>query len=332
MFQVGSIGGVSAADSRLGFYDGPRLNAGTLGNSAINVLPHYLYLFDSLDTRRDVTIAPYWLAADGITKTTTNASPTNTSTSILVNLNPGKFRRDWNTTVAPTYTGQFLGTKWQILRYSDVLLMFAEAENEINGPTAAAYNVVNMVRRRGFGRPLTTPDARVDLPAGLSKAEFFKAIVRERSLELGGEGTRKYDLLRWNLVATALAESKLNLAKLATATTTVNVFVRDLVYSYQLGPPTYPADNTYALPLFVFFKTGTTSDDFAGIFSNSLYRPTPAATPAGHTRVTWLSPTIKTSMLDNRFAVGFTPGKSELLPIPNTARNANPNLTQNPGY
>ena len=35
---------------------------------------------------------------------------------------------------------QYIGLKWQILRYSDVLLMFAEAENELNGPTAAAYN------------------------------------------------------------------------------------------------------------------------------------------------------------------------------------------------
>ena len=41
--------------------------------------------------------------------------------------------------------------------------MFAEAENEINGPTAAAYNAINLVRRRAFG------NSNNDIPAGLSK-------------------------------------------------------------------------------------------------------------------------------------------------------------------
>ncbi|MFZ1260465.1 MAG: RagB/SusD family nutrient uptake outer membrane protein, partial [Chitinophagaceae bacterium] len=78
------------------------------------------------------------------------------------------------------------------------MLMFAEAENEISGPTAAAYSAINQVRRRGFGKPINIVDATVDIPAGLSKPDFFKAIVRERALELGGEGIRKYDLIRWN--------------------------------------------------------------------------------------------------------------------------------------
>ncbi|MFX8727509.1 RagB/SusD family nutrient uptake outer membrane protein, partial [Acinetobacter baumannii] len=86
------------------------------------------------------------------------------------------------------------------MRYADVLLMFAEAENEVNnGPDAAAYNAVNMVRRRGYGKILTATST-IDLPAGLSHDQFFQAIVKERSLELGGEGIRKYDLIRWNLI------------------------------------------------------------------------------------------------------------------------------------
>ncbi len=325
MFQVGSIGGVGAADSRLGFYDGPRVN--NQGNSAINPLISYFYLFDSLDLRRDVTIAPYWVRADGVTKQTTNTSATNTSTSIAVNLNPGKYRRDWNTSIPPTFTGQFLGDKWQILRFSDVLLMFAEVENEMNGPTSLAYNAVNMVRRRGFAKTIGTIDATVDLPAGLSKSDFFKALVRERSLELGGEGVRKYDLLRWNLLAPALADAKTNLTKLATATATVSVTVNDLVYSYQARPPAYST----SLPPFVFIRNATTDDDIS-IFANSVYNPTPGTTPSGTLRVPWLSSAIKTTNLDNRFAAGFTPGKSELYPIPQSARNANANLSQNPGY
>jgi hypothetical protein len=322
MFQVGAIGAVSAADSRLGFYDGPRVN--NLGNSAINILPTYFYLFDSTDIRRDVTIAPYWVAADGVTKINTSTS---TSTSVAVNLSPGKFRRDWNTAIAPTFTGQFLGSKWQILRYSDVLLMLAEAENEINGgPTPAAYNALNMVRRRGFNKPMNTPDATVDIPTGLSKQAFFNVLVRERSLELGGEGVRKYDLLRWNLLAPALADTKTNLAKLSTATATVSVTINDLVYSYMARPPAYST----ALPLFVYLKTGSTADDFS-IFANSLYRPAPTTTPTGTVRLPWLSTQINTTSLA-RFATGFTPGRSELFPIPQSALNGNFNLSQNPGY
>jgi hypothetical protein len=322
MFQVGAIGAVSAADSRLGFYDGPRVN--NLGNSAINILPTYFYLFDSTDIRRDVTIAPYWVAADGVTKINTSTS---TSTSVAVNLSPGKFRRDWNTAIAPTFTGQFLGSKWQILRYSDVLLMLAEAENEINGgPTPAAYNALNTVRRRGFNKPMNTPDATVDIPTGLSKQAFFNVLVRERSLELGGEGVRKYDLLRWNLLAPALADTKTNLAKLSTATATVSVTINDLVYSYMARPPAYST----ALPLFVYLKTGSTADDFS-IFANSLYRPAPTTTPTGTVRLPWLSTQINTTSLA-RFATGFTPGRSELFPIPQSALNGNFNLTQNPGY
>jgi hypothetical protein len=315
MFQVSSLGGVSAEDSRLGFYDGPKVN--NQGNSAINVLPTYFYLFDSLDLRRDVTIAPYNVAVDGKTKLNLGS----TTNSVAALMNPGKYRRDWNVGIAPTYTGQFLGLKWQILRYSDVLLMFAEAENEINGPTAVAYNAVNMVRRRGFGRPVAVVDPDIDLPTGLNKSDFFKAIVRERSLELGGEGVRKYDLLRWNLIATALAETKINLKKLSDTLAMAPV-------TYMLQPPSYSVTNT--LPVSMYFKNNLTVDDVT-LWANSFFKPAPAATPAGTTKVAWISSNINTVSL-SRFATGFTPGRSELFPIPQTARDANYNLTQNPGY
>ena len=416
MFQVGAIGAVGAADSRLGFYDGPSVN--NQGNRAINVLPTYFYLFDSTDIRRDVTIAPYNVNADGQTKTGLGASV----------LNTGKFRRDWNAAIAPTFTGQFLGLKWQILRYSDVLLMFAEAENEIsNGPNSAAYNAVNMVRRRGFDKPISTANAAVDLPLGLSKDAFFKALVRERSLELGGEGVRKYDLLRWNLLAAALAETKVNLGKLAAATAMTP-------YTFMAQPPSYALSNT--LPTAMYYFTNSTADD-RSLWANSFYAPAPAnppltvtgnytllssdygvtvrgqtnvitlpnattntgriywvrftpnnaaattsaswtynmrvnavtgqtidgsanaliysgtvaatnpATVNGPTRligfysngtgwitansVAWLTSAISTANLA-RFATGFTPGRSELFPIPQSALNANFNLSQNPNY
>jgi hypothetical protein len=308
MFQVASVGNTLAADSRLGFYNGPRL--GTLGNAAINPLPTYFYLFDSTDTRRDVTIAAYNINANGTTKI---GLP-------LTQLNDGKFRRDWITNPTPSTTSavQFLGLKWQILRYPDVLLMFAEAENEISGPTSEAYSALNMVRRRGFGKAINTPDPSVDL-SGLSKTDFFKAIVRERSLELGGEGVRKYDLIRWNLLGTALNETKANLLKLSERAAMNPV-------TYMLPQPVY--SRTTTLPQFMYYINNSTADD-ARLWANSFYRA--SATTASPTRVNWVRAEVNTAS-NARFATGYTPGKSELLPFPNSARQANPKLTQNPGY
>jgi hypothetical protein len=302
MFQASGIGGVGAGDTKLAYYNGPSVNG--LGNKSINVLPSYFYAFDSTDLRRDVTCAVYNVAADGVTKVG----------QAITAICDGKYRRDWisNPTVAPTNAIQYFGLKWQILRYSDVMLMFAEAENEISGPTAAAYNAVNQVRRRGYGKPISTANAAVDLPAGLNKADFFKALVKERSLELGGEGVRKYDLIRWNLLATTIADTKATLLAMSTLTA--------------------PYDK---LPIAMYYKTTGTSDDNTfgsnSLWVNSFYTTAPTATPAGTTKIVWMSAAINTTAL-SRYATGFVTGKSELMPIPQPARDANRNLTQNPGY
>ena len=184
MFQVGAIGSSAVADTKLGYYNGPTVNA--LGNKSINILPTYFYSFDSMDLRRDVTCAPYTVGSDGVTKA-------GVSTTAIVD---GKYRRDWITpAVSPSDAVQYFGLKWQIIRYADVMLMFAEAENELNGPTGAAYDAINKVRRRGFGVAIDAPSA-ADLTPGLDKAGFFDALVKERSFEFGGEGIRKYDLVR----------------------------------------------------------------------------------------------------------------------------------------
>jgi hypothetical protein len=302
MFQASGIGGVGAGDTKLAYYNGPSVNK--LGNKSINVLPTYFYAFDSTDLRRDVTCAIYNVDTDG------NIKLGQAITAIC----DGKYRRDWisNPTVSPTDKIQYFSLKWQILRYADVMLMFAEAENELNGPTTAAYNAVNQVRRRGYGQSITAPNAAVDLPAGLSKASFFTAIVKERSLELGGEGVRKYDLIRWNMLASKVAETKAALLAMSTLSAPYNT-----------------------LPTSMFYKNKNTSDDnrfgAGGLWANSFYKAAPTSTPSGTTKVVWLSAAINTTAL-SRFATGFVTGKSELLPIPQPARDANRNLTQNPGY
>jgi hypothetical protein len=297
MFQASATGRTGVADTKLGYYNGPTV--GTFGNKSVNVLPSYFYAFDSTDLRRDVTCAPYNVATNGITKVG----------QAITAINDGKYRRDWisNPAVSATDAIQYFGLKWQIIRYADVLLMYAEAENELNGPTVAAYNAVNQVRRRGYGKSISAPDATIDLPAGLSKSTFFNAIVKERSLELGGEGVRKYDLIRWNLLASTITATKQTLLNM----------------SNRVG--------AYAnLPQSMYYFTTATGDD-KSIWSNSLYTAAPSATPAGTTKIVWMSSAIN-SVAISRFATGFRTGKSELLPIPQPVLDANFNMKQNPGY
>ncbi len=82
---------------------------------------------------------------------------------------------------------------WYVLRYSDVLLLFAEALNESGGSIVDAVDAVNAVRRRGFG------DTDHDLSYGLSRDALREAIRKERAYELCFEGHRKQDLIRWGI-------------------------------------------------------------------------------------------------------------------------------------
>jgi tetratricopeptide (TPR) repeat protein len=96
------------------------------------------------DLRRERVIAPYdWLdAVNPIVKQLK-------TTAQIYDRWPGKWRRDEEKLLPRFKNGN--GTNFPILRYADVLLMFAEAENEVNGPTADAYNAINEVRRRAYG-------------------------------------------------------------------------------------------------------------------------------------------------------------------------------------
>ena len=83
-----------------------------------------------------------------------------------------------------TFNG-WSGSNTIILRYADVLLMYAEALNE-NGKTAQAYPYINEVRNRA---------GLDDLPEGFSKEQMFEALADERQKEFLMEGDRWFDLI-----------------------------------------------------------------------------------------------------------------------------------------
>lgn len=78
-----------------------------------------------------------------------------------------------------------------ILRYAEVLLMIAEAENEANGPTQKVYDAVNAVRTRSEMPPL---------PDNLSQDEMRERIRHEWRVEFVFEGQRYFQLKRWKLM------------------------------------------------------------------------------------------------------------------------------------
>lgn len=94
------------------------------------------------------------------------------------------------------------GINFPLLRFSDVLLMYAEAENEINGPSGSAQAAIDRVRNRAGLENLATanPDAIGD------RDSFFLEITDERLRELCFEGHRKHDLIRWGLLEQKLTE------------------------------------------------------------------------------------------------------------------------------
>jgi hypothetical protein len=74
------------------------------------------------------------------------------------------------------------------IRYAETLLILAEAENEVSGPTASAKNAINLVRKRAGLGEVTAAD----------KDSFREAVLKERSWELCYENNRWFDMLRTN--------------------------------------------------------------------------------------------------------------------------------------
>lgn len=157
----------------------------------------YYHSFDTTDLRLPVTCAI--IAYDKDLKQV----PTG-PTSIA----PGK----WDRRLVPTPLGaasaKGTGINWPIMRYADVLLMLAEAENEIGGPTETAREALRKVRRRAFPSSLWAEKVDAYINALGGKDQFFDAIVNERAWEFGGECIRKYDLERWNLFGKKVAETR----------------------------------------------------------------------------------------------------------------------------
>ena len=151
----------------------------------------YRYLFDEKDLRRDFVNGLWYYSNQGL--------PTMRTNDYTIHNN--KWSKLWNTNGLGKTTTSETGINFAYIRYADVLLMFAEAENEINnGPTDDARDALKTVRRRAFTEDVATKvEAYVD--AAASKEDFLDLVLDERKWEFAGENMRWKDLVRNNKYA-----------------------------------------------------------------------------------------------------------------------------------
>jgi len=244
------------------FYTNKKYGFGNNAN-VVNTTAWYFYMFDQKDQRRDATIAYYTYSnGSGDIKEVFQGNP--------MSFNFAKWDQRYMGTswvgMNKEATAKFgYGINWAIMRFSDILLMYAEAENALHGPTMLAKDALRKVRNRAFAdadKPVKV-DAYVN--ALNDQQSFFNAIVNERAFEFGGEAIRKYDLIRWNLLSSKIQEQRDGFKKMLTGTAPWN-----------------------GLPSYLFYKNNADNEtiDKAGI---NFYEEKGSADIAGYTKVRWLS-------------------------------------------
>lgn len=188
--------------SNMGTYNGPSIPEGSIygrANSFIKTHNFFYDIYETDDLRKDVAVATFGI------NTSNQINQINRNQSY--NWAPGKWRRNWQT--GEIKDNNNTDVNWVLIRYADILLMRAEAENEVNGVTSTAVEYLNQIRRRAHGLPYRNSEVTVDKTiADFASPDAFRAeIVDERARELCFEGLRRQDLIRWNLLETKIKDT-----------------------------------------------------------------------------------------------------------------------------
>jgi hypothetical protein len=188
------------------------------GGTYVGSHAYYFYSFTPEDKRRDVTLSWVNYTKDNVEGVKNDP----------LSVNFAKWRIYW---MSPSYLSLHktansriaTGVNWILMRYSDIYLMYAEAESALNGPDAlnsvakmSPRQALEKVRERAFG-------------VGSSKiqdydANFLTAIVNERAWEFGCENIRKQDLVRWGLLYDKIETMKKTLCLMFDNKETVKIF------------------------------------------------------------------------------------------------------------
>lgn len=183
-------------NSSFGVYAHPGSRGGVYGSRKAMqfMLPTYYLSFDGKDTRRDVSCTAY--SVYFLNKGAADDTWVDVGTTYSC-IMPGKFRISW---CKEPQAADKRNLNIPVLRYPDVLLMYAEAQNYLNnGPTQAAKDALKEVRdRAGIGS--------MEIPSG--QQEFEDAIVQERKWEFANEFNLRTDLIRMNRLAKEVSAAK----------------------------------------------------------------------------------------------------------------------------
>lgn len=208
IFEIQHISGGLSQGSYLPSYVSPNFGTadplynaqGSLYSaSELGVSQSLINAYEPGDVRKNLTVKTQFIAANG---------QVDNANYFIKFREPGKVitnRYDWP-------------INFPIIRYADVLLMYAEILNN-EGNTSGAVFYINRIRQRAGLAPL---------PASISASDFTTALRKERRLEFAGEGVYWHDLVRWNI-----------------AVSVINQAAADLNYNYTITTNDY----LYQIPL-----------------------------------------------------------------------------------
>ena len=221
IFEVAfyTLDGKTGARGYWGTYNGPYVDAPVIknteskkymgrANALFRVIPEWYDFFDSNDKRRDVMICRYKYEWDKEKYNHVKVSQERSKK----NWYPGKWRREW---MPVGYRDPNLtDVNYCNIRYADVVLMAAEAYNEL-GKTTEAWSLINKVRERAEATQINSSNYSdfykapkvYDLPFiddGNEQGRIRTALYWERGFELAFELHRRFDLVRWGILAEAV--------------------------------------------------------------------------------------------------------------------------------
>lgn len=190
-------------------------------NGGVRTSAFYRYSFDESDLRRDYICGLWYYSSQGLPTMRFDYS-----------MNNNKWSKLWNTNGLGKSTTSATGINFAYIRYADVLLMFAEADNEINnGPSDAAKEAVKVVRRRAFDPADYAEKVEAYVDAASSKEDFLKLVLNERKWEFAGENMRWKDLVRNNMYAEKVFFTFLEYYSMAEAMAGTSSYI-DMVEEY----------------------------------------------------------------------------------------------------
>lgn len=175
------------------------------GQSRFNPL-YYYDMFDPNDMRRDVTCTVTLSDGHGAEMLLSFEKGSRNRGGIALNKwDENRMNHPW------TSKQRQSGTNNPYMRFSDIILMQAEVKAGL-GKDAEAKQYLEQIRNRAFGSA-----AKANTDAYIAEqGSLTAAIINERGLEFGGEGSRKYDLIRTNMLDKAVTSFRTKIADMLT--------------------------------------------------------------------------------------------------------------------